>query len=151
MKALLITVVFIGIAAVAGTIIVGMSTFDGTVVDKPYEQGLAYDAMQKEREASGWNVDILNPSFSVGRNDLLISVTDRDGRHLTNIGISLTISRPSSAAYDRTYKTVQTEDGQFKAETDLPLYGYWDARIQVTSKEKHITFERQIFAAKGKQ
>lgn len=151
MKALLITVVFIGIAAVAGTIIVGMSTFDGTVVDKPYEQGLAYDAVQKEREASGWNVDIANPTLSVGRNDLIISVTDRDGKHLSDISVSLTVSRPSTSAYDRTYKTIQNENGQFKAETDLPLYGYWDARIHVTSREKHLTFERQIFAGQGKK
>lgn len=149
MKALLIIVVLIAIAAVAGTIIVGMNTFDGTVTEKPYEQGLAYDAVRKEREASVWHVDITNPFFRVGRNDLIISVTDRDGKRLSDIDISLTISRPSSAAYDRTYKTAQTEEGQFKAETDLSLYGYWDAKIHVASEGKHMTFEKQIFAAKA--
>lgn len=150
MKILLIIVCIIGLAAVIGAIVVGKSTFEGTVVDKPYEQGLSYDALRKEREASGWNVDIMRPAFSVGRNDLIISVTGKNGAMLTNAEVSLMVSRPSTSTYDRTYNMSRTDKGQFKAVIDLPLYGHWDAKIHVTAEGKSIIFERNIFAGQKK-
>jgi nitrogen fixation protein FixH len=151
MKALLIIVTIIGLAAVIGAIIVGRSTFDGTVVDRPYERGLEYDAVLKERDASGWSVRIVTPSFRVGRNDLVIEVTDRQGLPLEVTGLSVTISRPSSAAYDRTYRTTGTDAGRFKTEINLPLYGYWDAKMHVVQKNTTITFENRIFAEQEKR
>lgn len=150
MKTLLIIVSIIGLAAVIGAIVVGRNTFDGIVVDKPYERGLAYDAAQKERETSGWVVDIVDPSPVAGRNELIISATDRNGNPLTDAEMSLTISRPSSATYDRTYAAVRTTKGQFRAEIELPLYGHWDVKIRVKADGKDITFERKVFAAQGK-
>jgi len=150
LKTLLVLVAIIAIAAVLGAIVVGKSTFDGTVVDKPYESGLAYDAVQKEREASGWNVAIVNPSGHVGKNELMISVIDKDGRHLSATDVTLTISRPSSTAYDKTYTTIRTDTGPFRAEITLPLYGYWDAEIHVTAEGKSITFERKFLAEQDK-
>jgi nitrogen fixation protein FixH len=149
-KILLIIVCIIGLAAVIGAIIVGKNTFEGTVVDKPYEQGLSYDALRKEREESGWSVDIMQPVLSVGRNDLIISVIDRQGKPLSDSNVSVTVSRPSSSAYDKTYQTVGADRGQHKAEIDLPLYGHWDLKIQVMAEGKSVTFEKRIFAEKGK-
>jgi nitrogen fixation protein FixH len=146
MRTVLIIVSILGLAAVIGAVIVGRSTFDGTVVDRPYEQGLEYDAVQKERAASGWSVNIVTPSFRVGKNDLLIKVTDRLGLPLEVDALSVTVSRPSSAAYDQTYATLRTDTGRFSTEINLPLYGYWDARMQVTQQNKTITFEHRIFA-----
>ena len=151
MKTLLILVAIIGIAAVLGAIVVGNSTFDGTVVDNPYESGLAYDAVQKEREGSGWIVAIVNPSGHVGKNDLMISVTDKDGRHVSATDVTLTISRPSSTVYDKTYTTIRTDAGLFRAEITLPLHGYWDAKIHITAEGKSITFERKFLAEQDKK
>jgi len=149
-KTLLIIVSIIGLAAVIGAIVVGRSTFDGIVVDKPYERGLTYDAAQQERETSGWVVDIIDPPLVVGRNELIISATDRKGSPLPDAEISLTISRPSSAAYDRTYAAARTTRGQFRAEIELPLYGHWDVKVRVKADGKDIIFERKVFAAQGK-
>lgn len=146
MKILLIIVTIIGLGAVIGAVVVGTSTFDGTVVDKPYERGLSYDAVHHEKEASGLNVEILNKVISAGTNDILLSVTDRDGKPVPDVAISLSISRPSSKAFDKTYTAVKTEKGQFIVKADLPLYGYWTAGVQVAEKGKSITFEKTLFA-----
>ncbi len=146
MKLLLIIVSIIGLSAVIGAVVVGTRTFDGTIVDKPYEHGLAYDAVHHEKEVSGWNVEILNKTFTSGTNDILLSVTDRNGKSLTDAEIVLSISRPSSKAFDRTFKAVKKENGQFIAQADLPLYGYWIASVQVTEKSKSIVFEKTLFA-----
>jgi nitrogen fixation protein FixH len=151
MRTALIIVSLLGLSAVIGAIIVGRSTFDGTVVDRPYERGLEYDAVQKERAASGWSVKIVTPSFRMGRNVLVIEVTDRLGLPLEADGLSVTISRPSSAAYDRTYAALRTDAGRFSTEINLPLFGYWDARMQVTQEHKTISFEHRIFADEGKK
>ncbi len=150
MKTVLIIIALIGIGSVIGAIVVGTRSFDGTVVDKPYERGLSYDAVHHEKEASGWKLDILNQSFTIGKNDILLSVTDRNGKPLTDVEIALSISRPSSKAYDKTYKAAKTEKGQFMAGADLPLYGYWDTRVQVTDKGKSIMFEKTLFAEQKK-
>jgi len=147
-KQLLVLVTFIGMAAVIGAIVVGKSTFDGTVVDNPYEKGLVWDAEQKERESSGWRVDMQPPSPTVGRNELHIHVRDRAGKPLAS-EVMLTVSRPSSKRYDRQYTALLTEKGSYAVQVDLPLYGYWDLVIRVTAQNKTILFHRTVFAEQG--
>lgn len=151
MKLLLIIVSIIGMSAVIGAVVVGTRTFDGTVVDKPYERGLSYDATHHEKEASGWRLDILNRSFTTGKNEILFSVTDNKGKPLAGVELTLSISRPSSQAYDITYTAAKTEEGRFSAEADLPLYGYWDAKVRITDRSRSILFEKTIYAEQGKQ
>jgi nitrogen fixation protein FixH len=147
-KQLLVLVTFIGMAAVIGAIVVGKSTFDGTVVDNPYEKGLVWDAEQKERESSGWRVDMQPPSPTVGRNELHIHVRDGAGKPLAS-EVMLTVSRPSSKRYDRQYTALLTEKGSYAVQVDLPLYGYWDLVIRVTAQNKTILFHRTVFAEQG--
>ncbi len=148
MKKLLLLVTFIGMAAVIGAIVVGKYTFDGTVVDNPYEKGLLWDAEQKERESSGWNIDIQPPSPTVGWNEMVIHVRDRTGKSLA-AEVMLTVSRPSSKGFDRQYSALLTEKGSYVVQVDLLLYGYWDLDIRVTAEDKTILFHRTVFALKG--
>lgn len=146
MKLLLTIVSIIGLSAVIGAVVVGIRTFDGTVVDKPYERGLAYDAVHHAKEASGWNTEILSKDLTIGMNDILLSVIDRNGRPVTNVEVTVVISRPSSTSYDKTYTAAATERGLFRITADLPLYGYWDTKVQVTDRSRTVTFEKKLFA-----
>lgn len=148
MKKLLVMVSIIGIAAVIGAIVVGTSTFDGTVVETPYEKGLAWDVEQNERISSGWTVGILPLSPRVGMNDLHVTVTDETEKPLPG-KVVLIVSRPSSKAYDREYRTGRNEKGSYDATIELPLYGYWDLDIRVTAAGKTISFRRTLFAEQG--
>lgn len=58
MKILIIIVGIIGFSAVIGAVIFGMKTFDGLVVDKPYETGLLWDKMQKSRNLASGAEDV---------------------------------------------------------------------------------------------
>lgn len=151
MKLLLVVITLVGLGAVIGAVVVGTRNFDGTVVDKPYERGLTYDAVHHEREKSGWNTEILNKGLTTGMNDILLSVTDRNNRPMTDAEVSVVISRPSSSSYDRTYKAAITEKGQFRIAADLPLYGYWNAKIMITAQGKSIIFERTLFAEQSRK
>ncbi len=145
MKKLLALIIFIGMAAVIGAIVVGKAVFDGTVVDNPYEKGLRWDAEQKERESAGWHVDISPQDVKVGRNGIHIHATDRTGKTLF-AEVMLAISRPSTNRYDRQYRALLTEKGSYEVQVDLPLYGRWDLDIRVTAQNKTILFHRTVFA-----
>lgn len=146
MKLLLVIVSIIGLGAIVGAVVVGTKNFDGTVVDKPYERGLAYDADRHERDESGLNVEVISKELSAGANDILFSVNDKNGRRVTDVGVSVSISRPSSSSYDKTYKADLTEQGLFRIAAELPLYGYWSAKIQIAKENRSVTFEKTLFA-----
>jgi len=145
MKILIGIVIVVVLAAVVTTVIVGSRSFEGIVVDKPYERGLSWDREQKERIESGLDIGIKNRSFTVGKNDLLIQVTDREGRPVPDAVLMLTVSRPSTNAYDRAYRLAGSKKGMYSAPVELPLYGHWDLQITIVRNGQNLPFQREIF------
>lgn len=149
MRTLIILVVLAGLTAVAASILVGRQYFDGVVVDRPYERGLDWDRVRHEREATGWQAEVENRSLKVGNNELILSVRDRKGNALAGAEVSITISRPSTKAFDREHKADMSADGLYRAAVFLPLYGYWDIKISILKGGEHADFESRIFAERG--
>jgi nitrogen fixation protein FixH len=148
MKFVIVIIVFLGIASVVTVIYVGNRTFEGIVVEHPYEKGLAWDKARKDKSAVGWVVDLSNEQFRKGDNELTLSVRDRDGRPLRDVEVAVIVSRPSTTKYDRRYETVGSTDGLYHALVSLPLYGQWDVTAEVSRREKSIDFDYRIFAEK---
>jgi nitrogen fixation protein FixH len=146
MRTLIILVSILAIAATIGTVVVGRHSFEGIVVDKPYETGLAWDAIQQNRENLAWKAAVRQRTFKTGRNDLTITVLGKDGLPLANALVRVNISRPSTGAFDRTFQTVQQADGSYQAAIDLPLYGNWDLNIDVSRETDSTSFKKSIFA-----
>lgn len=146
MKLVIVIVTIIGLAAVIGAIVVGTRSFDGTVVDKPYDRGLVWDAEQRQRRESGLSIEMNNRPVRVGRNDISFRVSQKEGQTLSGTTVNVMVSRPSTRAYDRTYTAAGLKGGLYMASIDLPLYGYWDAKIAVSANEKIVTFEQKLFA-----
>ena len=134
------------IAATTATIVVGIKSFDGVVVEKPYETGLAWDKTLQNRTALGWRINIRNDHFRTGHNELLIDALDRNGRQLEGALITVTTSRPSTGAYDRTYPAVKKPDGRFQASIDLPVFGSWDVIITAHRAKDQCSYNNHIFA-----
>ena len=149
MRALIIIVSIIVLSAVAGSIIVGVMTFDEKVTEKPYETGLLWDQIQKEKEASGLSVSTMNKGFTAGDNELVFSVAGREGSPLSGVVSSVLVSRPSTSAYDRVYPVADPRDGLYRVKVYLPLYGYWVLKTKVSHNGGSLTFEEKIFAEKG--
>ena len=151
MRTVIIIISFIAIAATTGTIIVGMNSFEGIVVENPYEAGLAWDEKHREKTDLGWIVTLRNSILKTGRNELSIEALDRNGRQLENAVVSVTTSRPSTRAHDKTYPTMRTPDGKFQTSIDLPLFGSWDIDIEVIRNKDHCSFNSRIYAEPRKQ
>lgn len=145
MKSVIIIVSVIGLAAVVGAIVVGTTSFDGLVVDKPYDRGLAWDREQDNRASLGWTVMVERRIIKSGGNEVAFKVLDREGKPLSNAYVSVQVKRPSTTIYDKTYTAAKTGGGAYTAEVVLPLHGYWDLHFTIVSGKNRMTFVENIF------
>lgn len=145
MKTLIGIIIMVALAALVATVIVGSRSFEGIVVDKPYERGLSWDREQKERSESGLNVAIKNKKLMVGRNDLVVEVTDREQKPVPDAELMLTVSRPSTNAYDRAYRLGAAKGGLYSASVELPLYGHWNLQMTIMRNGHKLLFPQTIF------
>jgi len=149
MKTIITFVILAGLAAVAGSIIVGVKTFDGTVTANPYEKGLLWDDVQKRGNELGWSIDVRNDHFNLGKNDLTISVLDKAGRPLTGSAVSVMTGRAATSEYDRHVDAVPLNEGIFSAVVAFPLYGYWDITIDVSQNGDTLSFTKKVYVEQG--
>jgi nitrogen fixation protein FixH len=146
MRILIILICVIALAATIGAIIVGRRSFEGLVVEKPYETGLAWDETRQKQTNLGWTVSVQGAPFKLGKNELIVKVIDKSRSLLTDAAVSVTVSRSSTRAYDKTYRTTQQSDSRYHASIDLQLYGNWDLIIDVSRDNDHSIFKETIFA-----
>lgn len=145
MKTLIIFVILAGLAAVAGSIVVGVKSFDGTVTENPYEAGLRWDDAQKKMQELGWTFEILNKEFITGENDVLISIFDKYNMPLAPTEIELSISRPATETYNKKFEINQMKEGVFSSQLNFPMFGFWDIGIHVMSGGDALRFEKRVF------
>jgi nitrogen fixation protein FixH len=146
MRNLIVIISTIVVAMTIGTIIVGNRMFDGVVVERPYDTGLAWDKAQKRQARLGWKVVVVNANLKVGSNELILGVSDRDGTPLKDAAVEVTVSRPSTKAYDRIYRAVPGEGGRYQVPISLPIVGLWDIRTEITRREDLYTTVERIEA-----
>jgi len=144
MKATLVLVTLVGLGAVVGAVVVGSLVFDGTVVDHPYERGIAWDDDRARHEASGIIAVLAAASFRKGDNDLVLRALDRSGTPLEDEELSLRIERISTEAYDRTYIASRRENGTYGVSVEFPLKGLWAVTVLVERGGEPLEFRHEI-------
>lgn len=149
MKVLIGFVTLTAILAVAGSFIVGIKSFDGTVTERPYEEGLLWDEIRRKKAALGWSVDIKKVRLTTGSNDITIAILNKLKEPLEDANISVMISRPSTTVYDRDVQVVKSGKGLYRANIDFPLFGYWDMTIEVRQERESLPFKKRIFVEKS--
>ena len=142
---LIVSVCVLVLAATIGTIVVGSGSFEGIVVDKPYETGLQWDEARQNRENLGWSIVLKQATYKTGKNDLILMLRDKSGSLLSDAIVAVAVSRPSTRAFDKTYQANAQPDGQYHAAIDLPLYGNWDVTIDVSRKNDRTSFDKTIY------
>ncbi|MGE5808831.1 MAG: FixH family protein [Nitrospirota bacterium] len=143
---ILVTVCILALAATIGTIIVGTRSFEGIVVDKPYETGLAWDETERQKAKLGWKVDVEGTRFRTGENELIIDAVDRRGKPLEDAVVTATVSRPSTRDLDKTYAAVRQKSGRYRALVVFPLYGAWDITIDVSRDNDRGVYRNTVYA-----
>ncbi len=77
---------------------------------------------------------------------LFRSVLGRDRRPLLGAEVTVTLSRPSTSAYDRSYPASPRPEGGYLAKVDLPLPGPWKVGTRITHGKEATTFVDRINA-----
>lgn len=148
MKLVIFAVVVAGLAAVVGAIVVGNSSFDGTVVDNAYEAGLKWDNIRKAREESGLRPEIMNRPLRTGGNTLRIGISGPDGKPYNAEFIRARLTRPFASREDRRLMMKKTGEGIFENDVVFSDYGLWNISITVPFGEKEVVFDEQLYVEK---
>lgn len=147
MRAFLVFVALVGIGAVVGAVVVGLRFFDGTVIDKPYERGLAWDEEQGRREKAGLVVSIDGAAFRTGLNLMVVRVL-RKGEPVADEAIELRLLRPGTGEHEKRYQVRRREDGAYALTAAFPLPGRWMAVVAVR-RGGHPVEYRHLITVEG--
>lgn len=145
MRRFIFLMVLVIVTATFGTIYIGSRTFDGVVEERPYETGLAWDEIQKRRERLGWFAAIEYADMQQGKNEIVITMTDRTRAPLEGATVDVTLSRPSTRDYDRIYPTTSLGGGRYRAMLEIPIPGLWDLKVgAIRGTDRYDTSMRMI-------
>ncbi len=140
-KILIYSVMFVGFAIMTGLVWTSMVMRDVTVVEHPYEAGIAYDATQKRYAELGWKV--ISPVSANKDGQLNVSVYDRNGTAMDNATVEFMLNRIGNPDIKK-YRAERTEHGMYSVHADFSSKGYWELRVNVTQGKDTLSYDSKI-------
>lgn len=124
-----------------------VKTFPGEKEEKSYLQGLNYNdrlAARQEQSALGWTATIDNASLNNGAVDIILTITDHNGRPLNGLSIDAMLSRPASAGDDVVLVFSPTGNGRYAA-TSPAGPGVWSLEGRATNDaDERVEFVNRL-------
>lgn len=121
-----------------------VSTFGGIETQDAYRKGLNYNeriAEERAQAALGWTKDV-----RLEKDELRISVLDKDQKGVENLQITALLGRPATNAEDRTLQLTQVSSGQYMATVGGLEAGNWVATMEV--REALSGTDRVVYQSK---
>lgn len=147
LKLALAAAIATGLGAIAGTIWVGASVREETVVARPYEDGLRHDAERRARESLGLSVRRLDEAPEAGAGPVAFEIAGRDGRGVEGVEVRVEATRPGTSRGEVAAAARALGGGRFEAPVALPEPGPWDLRFDVTRGADRVRLERRVVAS----
>lgn len=130
------------IAVDAFFLVLAYRSHPGQVAARPYETGLIYNAeleRLRAQERLGWRA-----SAEARPDAVVVHMVDRDGRPLTNLGLTATLQRPATERGRTVLRLEERAPGQY-AGGHPGLSGVWDAQIEAADAAgQTFTAERRL-------
>lgn len=140
-KILISLVMFVGVVIMAGLVWTSILMRDVTVVEHPYEAGIAYDATQKRYAELGWKV--ISPA-SANKDGLLnVTVYDSNGVAMDDATVEFMLNRIGSPDIKK-YRAEHTEHGTYGVHADFSSRGYWELRVNITQGRETLSYDSKI-------
>jgi nitrogen fixation protein FixH len=137
----------VGLGAVVGTIWVGSRVREETVVEKPYEAGLAQEADRAARARLRWDVRIESAPVAAGAGTFTFSVLDGEGKLLTGAEVDVAVGRPDTSRGIVRAKAATIGPGRFAADSGVDGRGEWLATFDVKRGGDQLRIEKPLRAA----
>lgn len=124
-----------------------LSTFSGEDIEKPYQQGLAYNKTLAARTAQAalkWtaSVDVVRDKNSTAL--ITVSIRGADGTPRTGLNVEATLRRPTDAGLDRTVTLEDAGAGEYRGTANDIALGQWDVIIKTTDDGSPFEAERRV-------
>jgi nitrogen fixation protein FixH len=151
-RSLWIPALFIGlmlmVVAVNGTMMFfAESTFSGLDTDQSYQQGIQYNAILKDAEASaalGWTAKTTVTGTGMARH-LAVTLTDKTGKPVEGLAVSAHLVRPVSTAFDQRVTLRAEGNGVYGTDVTLPGLGSWELRLAAETGAADWQVTQRIF------
>ena len=137
---------FVALTAILAHFVwLAVHNFPGTVADKAYEQGLAYNQVLQAAAAQdklGWHAAL---AFATPAQTLRLTYTlqDATGTPLRAAAVQGWLYRPSSSKLDEKLTLMETQPGVYEAELAKPAAGLWEVRLAAQrGADRHQHSER---------
>lgn len=120
-----------------GVLIASQSDGGPQVIDRYYQQAVAWDSTAAVRQASrdlGWAVDVTRGAVD-GRTVLDVRVTDRDGLPVTGLTGELLLRRPQSAGVLERLRLDAAPATMLRAYPSVSGRGLWDIDVELQRGE----------------
>ncbi|MCW5750556.1 MAG: FixH family protein [Alphaproteobacteria bacterium] len=127
-----------------------VSTWQGLVVEKPYEKGLAYNqALERKMRAErlGWSLELgfVPTGAAPGAGEVAARIHGAAGETLPGLAVEARISRPVENLAPIVLELPYRGEGRFAAPVVLPLPGQWDVEIVASNGIDRLDGRRRIF------
>jgi nitrogen fixation protein FixH len=142
-KAVLALVALVGIGAVVATIAVGSGLFERTVVEHPYERGLAFDAERHARERLGWRAAFDRAALTPGQ-PLAFTLLDGSGAPLPGASVRVALARPAGGGEPIVGEARPLGGGRYLCPAPVPAPGFWDVRLEAARGDDRVSLVQQL-------
>ena len=144
LKAALAVAALAAFGAVGAALWVGARSFEGTVVEDPFDSAVHFDEERHRAQALGWRLLAEGAPLKVGTQSVQFSLAERDGAPLEGAQARVSISRPGTAREDRTVAARPEGGGRFAASLTFPEPGIWDLEFRAQRGPDRLVFERRV-------
>ena len=146
-----IFVVGMGVVIVVnvGLVYFAVGTFSGLETDNHYRKGLVYNenlAGVKAQAERGWKMKLDVPATPADARafDAQVVFTDKEGRPLDGLKVSLMAERPTHQGHDARAEMEAAGNGVYKGSLPLALPGQWSIRIVADRGAEHFQVIERI-------
>jgi len=144
-KVLLMLLSFFGVmmAVNAAFVFFAIESFSGLQTDRAYLKGLDYNATLEQvaaQRALGWQL-ALTRSGPAANSQIALQYSDKQGKPLDGLSVTLELRRPTTEIYDRTIAMVPVGPGLYRADVSFPEKGDWILRSTASQADGTRYFE----------
>ncbi|BBK44984.1 membrane protein [Allostella vacuolata] len=125
-----------------------IGTFSGVTVERPYERGIAYNAVlaaQERQDRLGWTAKAELRTVD-GRREIVLLLADREGRALSPASLAAHLERPLEPGSRRDLSIDPTGDGRYAAPIDGLQPGQWDVTIDARGPDGRLHVRQRLIA-----
>jgi nitrogen fixation protein FixH len=143
MKLVLAAVSALALGAVVATVAVGSGLFERTVVEHPYERGLAFDEERHARERLGWRAAFDRTDLHPGA-PLDFVLLDRSGAPVEGAAIRVALARPAGPGAPVVGEAQPLGGGRYRVPAGVPAPGAWDVRLEAARGADRVWLVQQL-------